>query len=109
MQRNTTLEDWPRIQCLQEHIGVLLDTVRNGSNAKGYFTWSLLDVFEILDGYQSGYGLYYVDLDDPELRRYPKLSAKWYSRFLKGGSITPDGGIELSSNWSLPSSAQVMK
>ncbi|XP_048139249.1 beta-glucosidase 11-like isoform X2 [Rhodamnia argentea] len=108
-QRNTTLEDWPRIQCLQEHISVLLDTVRNGSNVKGYFTWSLLDVFELLDGFRSGYGLYYVDLDDPELRRYPKLSAKWYSRFLKGGGITPDGGIELSSNWSSLSSAQVMK
>ncbi|KAL3718510.1 hypothetical protein ACJRO7_003610 [Eucalyptus globulus] len=109
MQRNTTLEDWPRIHCLQEHISVLLDTVRNGSNVKGYFTWSLLDVFELLDGYQSGYGLYYVDLDDPELRRYPKLSAKWYSRFLKGGSITPDGGIELEGNRSSLSSAQAMR
>ncbi|KAK3408404.1 hypothetical protein EUGRSUZ_J00647 [Eucalyptus grandis] len=109
MQRNTSLEDWPRIQYLQEHISVLLDTVRNGSNAKGYFTWSLLDVFELLDGYRSGYGLYYVDLDDPELRRYPKLSAKWYSRFLKGGSITPDSSIELDGNWSSLSSAQAMR
>ncbi|KAF8009435.1 hypothetical protein BT93_J0428 [Corymbia citriodora subsp. variegata] len=109
MRQNTSLEDWPRIQCLQEHIGVLLDTVRNGSNAKGYFTWSLLDVFGLLDGYQSGYGLYYVDLDDPELRRFPKLSAEWYSRFLKGGSITPDGGIELKGNQSSLSSAQVIR
>ncbi|XP_056169108.1 beta-glucosidase 11-like isoform X2 [Syzygium oleosum] len=108
MQRNASLEDWPRIQYLQEHISVLLDTVRNGSNAKGYFTWSFLDVFELLDGFRTGYGLYYVDLDDPELRRYPKLSAEWYSRFLKGGSIAPDG-IELEGNWSSLSSAKVMK
>ncbi|XP_030522334.1 beta-glucosidase 11-like isoform X1 [Rhodamnia argentea] len=109
MQRNTTLEDWPRIQCLQEHISALLDSVRNGSNAKGYFTWSLLDVFELLDGFRSSFGLYYVDLDDPGLRRYPKLSAEWYSHFLKGGSITPNAGIELKGNWSSLSSAQVMK
>ncbi|KAI6707196.1 hypothetical protein NL676_010158 [Syzygium grande] len=65
---------------------------RNGSNAKGYFTWSFLDVFELLDGFRTGYGLYYVDLDDPELRRYPKLSAMLYLRLLKVGSITSDSG-----------------
>lgn len=52
--------------------------------------WSLLDVFELLDGYNSGFGLYYVDLDDPDRKRYPKVSARWYSRFLKGGSVDPD-------------------
>ncbi|KAK3408405.1 hypothetical protein EUGRSUZ_J00648 [Eucalyptus grandis] len=109
MQRNASLENWPRIQCLQEHIGVLLDSVRNGSNAKGYFTWSLLDVFELLDGYQSGYGLYHVDLDDSELRRYRKLSTDWYSRFLKGGSIGLDGSIELEGSRSFLSSAQAMR
>lgn len=56
--------------------------------------WSFLDVFELLDGYKAGYGLYYVDLDDPELKRYPKLSAHWYSRFLKGGRVSPDGIIK---------------
>lgn len=49
---------------------------------KGYFSWSFLDVFEILRG--SKFGMYYVDFDDKELRRYPKLSAYWYSSFLKG-------------------------
>ncbi|XP_031402103.1 beta-glucosidase 11-like isoform X3 [Punica granatum] len=92
MQRNSTLEDLPRVTCLQEYIGAVLDSLRNGSDTKGYFTWSFLDVFEVLDGYDSGYGLYYVDLDDPDRTRYPKLSAKWYSHFLKGGSVGPDSG-----------------
>lgn len=52
--------------------------------------WSLLDVFELLDGYNSSFGLYYVDLDDPDRKRYPKVSAQWYSHFLKGGSVDPD-------------------
>ena len=29
------------------------------------------------------YGLYHVDFDDKELRRRPKVSAHWYSKFLK--------------------------
>ncbi|KAK7835046.1 beta-glucosidase 11 [Quercus suber] len=56
---------------------------RNGSNARGYFQWAFLDVLELLDGYESSYGLYYVDFDDLDLKRQPKLSAHWYSHFLK--------------------------
>ncbi|XP_048324412.2 beta-glucosidase 11 isoform X1 [Ziziphus jujuba] len=82
-RRNSSLEDWPRVKYLHAHIQSLLEAVRNGSNVKGYFEWSLLDAFELLDGYESSYGLYYIDLDDPDLVRQPKLSAYWYSHFLK--------------------------
>lgn len=57
---------------------------------RGYFTWSFLDVFELMGRYEAGYGLYHVDLDDPDLKRYPKLSAKWYSDFLRGETVGPD-------------------
>jgi beta-glucosidase len=78
---------------------------RNGSNIKGYFVWSFIDAFELLDGYKSIYGLYYVDRNDPELRRYPKLSAKWYSQFLKGTATRSSlvGAIELKNDPSLVS------
>ncbi|KAK4737272.1 hypothetical protein R3W88_000969 [Solanum pinnatisectum] len=56
----------------------------NGSNVKGYFTWSFSDCFELFNEYESAFGLYYVDLNDNELTRYPKGSARWYSNFLKG-------------------------
>ncbi|KAJ8543295.1 hypothetical protein K7X08_005818 [Anisodus acutangulus] len=82
--RNATLNDTTRVEYLQAYIGNLLDAVRNGSNVKGYFTWSFLDCFELLDAYGSGFGLYYVDLNDKDLTRYSKLSAHWYSNFLKG-------------------------
>ncbi|GAB2265386.1 Belongs to the glycosyl hydrolase 1 [Dionaea muscipula] len=65
----------------------LQGVLENGSNTRGYFTWSFLDVFELLDGYASTFGLYYVDFNDPDLRRYPKLSQRWYSSFLKGQSV----------------------
>ncbi|XP_075664234.1 beta-glucosidase 11-like isoform X2 [Castanea sativa] len=97
-RHNSTLEDWPRVKYLHGYIGSLLDALRNGSNTRGYFTWSFLDLFEMLDGYESSYGLYFVDLDDPDLKRQPKLSAHWYSNFLKGKNISSDGYIELQKN-----------
>ncbi|XP_076890209.1 beta-glucosidase 22-like isoform X2 [Bidens hawaiensis] len=86
--RNGTLIDTPRVEYLHAYIGAVLEAIRNGSNTLGYFTWSFFDLFEMLDGYKSGYGLYYVDLDDKELTRYPKLSAHWYAGFLKGKNMS---------------------
>ena len=63
---------------------------RNVSNAKGYFVWSFVDLFELLAGYECSFGLYYVDFSDPSLTRYPKLSQRWYSRFLKGMNVIGD-------------------
>lgn len=50
---------------------------------KGYFVWSFLDVFELLAGYISRFGLYHVDFQDPALPREPKFSAQWYGKFLR--------------------------
>ncbi|CAN6692277.1 unnamed protein product [Malus baccata var. baccata] len=85
--RNSSLEDWGRVKFLQGHIQSLLEAIRNGSNSRGYLTWSFLDSLELLDGYESSYGLYYVDLEDPDLKRQPKLSAHWYSHFLKRKNV----------------------
>ncbi|XP_076890210.1 beta-glucosidase 11-like [Bidens hawaiensis] len=86
--RNGTLIDNPRVEYLHAYIGALLDALRNGSNTLGYFAWSFFDLFELLGGYEIGYGLYCVDLDDKELTRYPKLSAHWYAGFLKGKNMS---------------------
>ncbi|CAK9322250.1 unnamed protein product [Citrullus colocynthis] len=72
MERNSSLEDGQRV----EYIAAVIHALRNGSNVKGYFTWSFLDVYELLSGYSNGYGWIYLDLDDPDLKRYPKFSAK---------------------------------
>ncbi|XP_024031929.1 beta-glucosidase 3 isoform X2 [Morus notabilis] len=90
-QRNSTLEDWPRIEYLQAYIRCVIDNIRNGSNLKGYFAWSFMDSFELFDGYEARFGFYYINFDDPELKRRRKLSAHWYSHFLKRENITLDG------------------
>ncbi|XP_071931866.1 beta-glucosidase 11-like isoform X3 [Coffea arabica] len=89
-ERNGTLNDTSRVKYMYSYIRTLLDAIKNGSNTKGYFLWSLLDGFEPIGGYTTSFGLYYVDLDDKQLKRYPKLSAHWYSNFLKGRTIKPD-------------------
>ncbi|MED6155529.1 glycosyl hydrolase 1 [Stylosanthes scabra] len=85
---NASLIDVSRVKYLHGYIGATLEALRNGSNIKGYIAWSFMDLFELLDGYRSSFGLYYVDRNDPELKRYPKLSAKWYKWFLKGKSTS---------------------
>ncbi|KAL1321706.1 hypothetical protein HN51_066576 [Arachis hypogaea] len=98
MPRNSSLDDWPRVKYLQEYIGCMLDSVRSGLNVKGYFVWSFLDAFELLSGYEFSYGLYFVDLKDPSLSRKPKLSAKWYSDFLKTRPMDPIVTMQIQNN-----------
>ncbi|CAH2039080.1 unnamed protein product [Thlaspi arvense] len=82
--QQSSLEDITRTKYLSPHIEAVLHSLRKGSNVKGYFQWSLMDLFELLGGYNMSYGLYYVEFKDPDLKRYPKLSAHWYSSFLGG-------------------------
>ena len=77
-------------------------TCRNGSDTRGYFVWSLMDLYELLDGYGSSFGLYYVNFSDPHLTRSPKHSAHWYSAFIKGDTTFrgSQGIAQLQSNFS---------
>ncbi|KAL5561465.1 hypothetical protein UlMin_031212 [Ulmus minor] len=104
MQRNSSLEDTSRVKYIDAHIEAMLNAIRNGSDTRGYFVWAFLDVFELFDGYESAYGLYYVDMDDPDLKRYPKLSAHWYSHLLKGKTFGVEEVTAFEDNLSALSS-----
>ncbi|RWW36802.1 hypothetical protein BHE74_00058144 [Ensete ventricosum] len=80
---NDTVYDVKRVNYLSGYIGSMLDSIRKGANVKGYYVWSFLDVYEFLTGFRSPFGLYQVDFKDENRRRQPKLSALWYSDFLK--------------------------
>ncbi|XP_010422484.2 PREDICTED: beta-glucosidase 9-like [Camelina sativa] len=82
---SSSLNDTGRIDYLHAYIGSVLKSVRNGSDTRGYFQWSFMDLFEFLN-YNYTYGLYYVNFTDPERKRSPKTSALWYSAFLKGAT-----------------------
>ncbi|VVB16966.1 unnamed protein product [Arabis nemorensis] len=97
------LKDTKRVEYLNAYIGAVLKAVRNGSDTRGYFVWSFMDLFEILSGYEFSFGMYYVNFSDPHLKRSPKLSAQWYSAFLKGNNTTflgSQGITQLQTNFS---------
>ncbi|WJX76700.1 hypothetical protein P8452_60087 [Trifolium repens] len=105
---NSSLDDWSRVKYLHEYIGSMANALRSGSNVKGYFVWCFLDEFELLGGYEISYGLYYIDMKDPSLRRQPKLSAKWYTKFLKRKPMDPKVIIEIDKNQLLPSHTSLL-
>ncbi|KAK2973382.1 hypothetical protein RJ640_024865 [Escallonia rubra] len=73
-----------RIECHQKHLYYLSKAISEDKvNVKGYFAWSLLDNFEWGLGYTIRLGLVHVDFQNG-LTRYPKSSALWFTKFLKG-------------------------
>ena len=74
------IDDEPRIDYIQQHLQWLLKAIEDGANVKGYFLWSLMDVFSWSNGYNKRYGLFYVDFKTQ--KRYPKASAYWYKRVI---------------------------
>lgn len=75
---NNTVDDLYRIEYIKEHLNVICDAVNDGAIVKGYFLWSLMDVFSWSNGYDKRYGLFYVDFETQI--RYPKKSAYWYKK-----------------------------
>lgn len=73
---NGVVMDAPRINYLREYLGAISDAITDGVNVKGYFLWSLTDLFSWSNGYNKRYGLFYVDFETQ--KRYPKESAYWY-------------------------------
>eukprot|EP01018_Ginkgo_biloba_P033145 Gb_41722 [translate_table: standard] len=78
-----SLNDTWRIDYYEKHLSYVRKAIRDGSDVHGYFAWSLLDNFEWANGYTVRFGIYYVDYKH-NLTRYPKASAHWFRRFLKG-------------------------
>ncbi|KAG2567368.1 beta-glucosidase 16-like isoform X2 [Panicum virgatum] len=72
--------DTERLSYIRDYLTYLSFAIRKGANV--YFVLSLMDNFEWLSGYTIKYGLCHVDFRS--LKRTPRLSARWYSKFIKG-------------------------
>ncbi|XP_060670830.1 vicianin hydrolase [Ziziphus jujuba] len=77
----SALKDAVRIRYLHGHLFYLLQSIKEGANVKGYYSWAFFDDFEWDAGYTVRFGLIYVDFKN-NLKRYLKYSAYWYKRFL---------------------------
>ncbi|KAA8528129.1 hypothetical protein F0562_035620 [Nyssa sinensis] len=79
--KDALVDNW-RIDYHYRHLSFIRQAIKEGANVTGYFAWSLLDNFEWFAGYTVRFGFNYVDFEDG-LKRYPKLSAKWFKNFLQ--------------------------
>ncbi|XP_057327908.1 myrosinase 1-like [Microplitis mediator] len=73
-------KDIDRAEYHYYHLKELLKLIKEGINIKGYFAWSLFDVFEWERGYTVNYGIYAVNFTDPKRTRTPK---DWSPKLLK--------------------------
>jgi beta-glucosidase len=63
--------------------------IERGADVRGYFVWSLMDVFEWSAGYDWRLGIIHVDRDN--LARTIKKSGYWYRDLI--GKFRADNGI----------------
>eukprot|EP00249_Psilotum_nudum_P025511 c30054_g1_i1 orf=231-1817(+) len=76
------LQDNNRISYHSGYLSNLLSAIRDGSDVRGYFVWSLLDNWEWNSGFSVRFGLHFVDYHH-NLTRYPKASVKWFRELLQ--------------------------
>ncbi|KAH8815651.1 glycoside hydrolase superfamily [Xylogone sp. PMI_703] len=70
------LEDDFRVKYYTDYTAALADAVeKDGVDIRGYLAWSLLDNFEWAEGYETRFGVTFVDYKGGQ-KRYPKKSAK---------------------------------
>lgn len=72
--------DTERLMFLNNYLLQLENSIAAGAPVDGYFHWSLMDNFEWISGYDTRFGLYYVDYST--LKRIPKLSASFYASYI---------------------------
>jgi beta-glucosidase len=85
-------DDGRKVAYMEEHLRILRRAVREGSDVRGYFWWSLMDNYEWLEGLRPRFGLYRTDRET--LARSATSAALAYARWIAahpdpGGSLGP--------------------
>jgi len=75
MTKEQILDDEFRAEYFRGYINALAGAVKDGCKIQGYLAWSLMDNFEWAEGYETRFGVTYVDYEGGQ-GRYPKKSAK---------------------------------
>ncbi len=70
---------------LRGYLSQLQRATAEGVPVKGYFYWSLVDNFEWAMGFNTRFGLYYMDYKT--LKRIPKLSVEYFKAMALKNSV----------------------
>ena len=70
------MHDTKRISYFTDYIKAVKRAVDEGANCRGYYAWSLIDNFEMADGYNGRFGIIYIDFETQ--KRIIKDSGYWY-------------------------------
>ena len=62
---------------MHDYLLQLNRAINNGVSIKGYFAWTAMDNFEWAAGFETRFGLIYVDFKT--LQRTPKASFHWFA------------------------------
>jgi beta-glucosidase len=79
------INDTDRIMFLRGYLSQLQRATAEGVPVKGYFYWSLVDNFEWAMGFNTRFGLYYMDYKT--LKRIPKLSVEYFKAMALKNSV----------------------
>ena len=75
---------------LVSHLYYLWKAIQSGVDVRGYFHWSTLDNFELVDGVCSPFGLVHVDHAHPDRTRTIKPSGRLYAEIIAQGGLTQE-------------------
>lgn len=75
------IDDQARVDYVNKHFRAIQSAIEVGINVRGYFIWSLQDMFSWTNGYNKRYGLFYIDFETQ--KRIPKNSAYWWKELSK--------------------------
>ncbi|KAI7574409.1 hypothetical protein KC343_g23107 [Hortaea werneckii] len=83
MSKDEILQDDFRAGYFRDYITALAEAVTtDGVDCRGYMAWSLMDNFEWAEGYETRFGVTYVDYEGGQ-RRFPKKSAQVIAELFK--------------------------
>jgi len=74
---NGRINDQYRIDYMNQHILAIKNALDDGTDVRGYYAWSTIDLYSWINGYKKRYGLIYVDYEN-NCKRIPKDSFYWY-------------------------------
>ena len=92
-------KDELRPRFLLDHLYQMHRAINDGVHVAGYYHWSTMDNFELVDGVMSRCGLIHVDHESPDKTRTVKASGRLYSEIAKANGISEEVVDKYLPDW----------